>query len=194
MPIIPKKINVEKVKDFHPISLVGEFHKILSKVLANRLSLVLGELISKTQNAFVKGRQILGVMLMANECLLNSLKLGELWLLCKLNMENAYEHVNWDFLLYLLERCSFGMKWCTWIYHCIFLCCVSLFWWMVCLKVFLRVLEVWDKVTFYHLSLFSWWKFWAKWSSILGSYVASLWESQGLAQFLLLTSYLLIIL
>jgi hypothetical protein len=31
-------------------------------------------------------------------------------LLCKLDLEKAYDHINWAFLLYLLQRCGFGEK------------------------------------------------------------------------------------
>jgi hypothetical protein len=31
--------------------------------------------------------------------------------LYKLDLEKAYDHVNWGFLLYLLRRCGFGEKW-----------------------------------------------------------------------------------
>jgi hypothetical protein len=39
--------------------------------------------------------------------------------LCKLDIEKAYDFVNWGFLLYMLGRCNFGSKWCDWITHCI---------------------------------------------------------------------------
>lgn len=48
-----------KVKEFRPISLMNGVYKIISKVLANRLGEVLEKIITKPQNAFVKGRQIL---------------------------------------------------------------------------------------------------------------------------------------
>ena len=65
--MVPKKQNVEDLKDLRPISLVGGLYKILGKVLANRIKRVMGQVISPVQLAFVEGRQILDAVLISNE-------------------------------------------------------------------------------------------------------------------------------
>jgi hypothetical protein len=106
--LIPKIPGANSLKDFRPISLVGGIYKIIAKVLANRLKVVLEKVISKSQSAFIKGRQILDPILTANECLDNRLRSGEPSVICKMDLEKAYDHVNWDFLLYMLRRCLWG--------------------------------------------------------------------------------------
>ena len=49
--LIPKRENAVDIKDYRPISLVGVLYKILAKVLANRFRRVVGQVVSKAQNA-----------------------------------------------------------------------------------------------------------------------------------------------
>jgi hypothetical protein len=102
--LIPKISGAMELKDFRPISVVGGIYKIIAKVLANRLKTVLDKIISKSQSAFIKGRQILDPILIANECLDSRLRLGEPGVICKMDLEKAYNHVNWDFLLCVEEK------------------------------------------------------------------------------------------
>jgi len=57
--LIPKVTSPQRLNDFRPISLVGCMYKVLAKVLANRLRVAIGSVVSDSQSAFVKGKQIL---------------------------------------------------------------------------------------------------------------------------------------
>ncbi|RVW79099.1 LINE-1 reverse transcriptase-like [Vitis vinifera] len=117
--LIPKKGGAEELGDFRPISLVGGLYKLLAKVLANRIKNVVGKVVSSDQNAFVMNRQILDASLIANEVIDSWKKRGEKGLICKLDIEKAYDSVNWKFLMRVMQKMGFGVKWREWIWSCI---------------------------------------------------------------------------
>nr|GEV32529.1 transposon TX1 uncharacterized [Tanacetum cinerariifolium] len=55
---VPKVDDPLVIRDFRPISLIGSQHKIIAKILANRLSQVVSSVVSEAQMAYIKGRQI----------------------------------------------------------------------------------------------------------------------------------------
>ncbi|GKB00187.1 RNA-directed DNA polymerase, eukaryota, partial [Tanacetum coccineum] len=67
--LIPKVMDAKFVTDFRPISLIGSVYKVVTKILANRLSMVISDLISNTQSAFVKNRKILDGPFILNEAI-----------------------------------------------------------------------------------------------------------------------------
>ncbi|GLU06447.1 hypothetical protein SLE2022_234820 [Rubroshorea leprosula] len=65
--LVPKAKNPQKIEEYRPISLIGCMYKILSKVLANRLSRVLEGIIGEQQSVFIRGRQLVDGVVVANE-------------------------------------------------------------------------------------------------------------------------------
>ena len=96
LALIPKKQTVEDFKDLRPISLMGGLYKILTKVIANKIKRVMDKVISKSQNAFVEGRQISDAVLISNEIVDSTLRRKKCGLICKLDIEKSYDRISWD--------------------------------------------------------------------------------------------------
>lgn len=107
---VPKKKGLTEIKDYYPISLVRCLYKLLAKTLAIRLKDTLASVISVSQNAFIPRRHLSNCSLIANECIDAALKAGRSGVVCKIDMEKAYDHINWVFLDWILLKMGFGVK------------------------------------------------------------------------------------
>jgi hypothetical protein len=120
--LIPKVDRPTSMKDLRPISLCNVVYKILSKVLANRLKPLLHRYISVEQSAFIADRSILNNVMVAMEtihhmkCKVKG-KVGEVAL--KIDINKAYDRVEWRYLLNVMRKMGFCEKWSKWINMCL---------------------------------------------------------------------------
>jgi hypothetical protein len=109
--LILKCDNPSSIKDFRTISLCNILYKVISKLLANRLKLVLDKYISEEQSAFVEGRSIIHNALIAIEiihCLKRRTKGAKGELALKIDFSKAYDKVEWSYLKGVLGRIGFS--------------------------------------------------------------------------------------
>ncbi|XP_058092431.1 uncharacterized protein LOC131238853 [Magnolia sinica] len=97
--LIPKSPTPKRFSDYHPVSLCNCFYKIFVKILAAKLSQVLPSLISPEQGTFVGGRVIAENIALSQELFKElNWKFQGGNIVLKLDMDKAYDRVNWDFL------------------------------------------------------------------------------------------------
>jgi hypothetical protein len=102
LTLIPKVDNADEMKSFRPISLLNCSYKIFSKVVTIRLEKVSQRLVAKEQSVFIRGRYILGSVVIVHEIVHSIHKSKEPGVILKLDYEKAYNRVNIDFLLEIL--------------------------------------------------------------------------------------------
>ncbi|KAA0055625.1 LINE-1 retrotransposable element ORF2 protein [Cucumis melo var. makuwa] len=117
--LIAKKDKCSVPADYRPISLTTSLYKLIAKVIAERLKETLPLTVAENQMAFVKGRQITDAILIANEAI-------DYWrvkkikgFVIKLDLEKAFDKINWSFIDFMLLKKGYPIKWRRWIKACI---------------------------------------------------------------------------
>ncbi|GJY92835.1 RNA-directed DNA polymerase, eukaryota [Tanacetum coccineum] len=80
----------------------------VTKILANRLAMVIADIVSDTQSAFLADRQILDGPFILNEVLHWCKRKNKKAMFFKVDFAKAYDSVRWDYLMDVLEAFGFG--------------------------------------------------------------------------------------
>lgn len=127
--LIPKVAAPDKANQFRPISLCNSSYKILSKILANRLKSILPLIISENQNEFLQERQIQDISFWLMRLSITSEtkkkkrkreKKGKCFEAgLKMDMNKAFDRVEWDFLRSAMSKMGFADFWIRLVMGCI---------------------------------------------------------------------------
>ena len=118
--VIPKAPNSITVSDFRPITCCNVIYKCITKILANRLQIYLGSLVSSNQPAFIKGRSISKNILLAHELVRNyHSSRGSNRCVIKADLRKAYDSIDWNFILMCLLAVGCPPNFVNWIKECI---------------------------------------------------------------------------
>lgn len=68
---------------------------------------------------FVEGRQIMDAALITGELIDTRIRDDVPGVMCKLDIEKAYDYLNWNYLINTLRQMGFGVRWLKWTEFCI---------------------------------------------------------------------------
>ena len=115
LSLIPKIKGAINIKQFRPIAVLNVIYRGITNVLTSRLAPVAHAIINPCQTGFIKGRYILEGIVVVHEVLHEIRCTKGSGILLKLDFENAYDRVDWEFLEEVMIRKGFGRQWIQWV-------------------------------------------------------------------------------
>nr|GEU70751.1 hypothetical protein [Tanacetum cinerariifolium] len=120
LALILKVTTPLKVNDYRPISCCNDIYKCISKTLTNRIIEGIKEVVSDNQSLFVLGRRISDNILITQELMHNyHCDRGPPRCAFKVDIQNAYDTVDWCFLERILACFGFHPNMIKWIMTCV---------------------------------------------------------------------------
>ncbi|XP_048497890.1 uncharacterized protein LOC125496470 [Beta vulgaris subsp. vulgaris] len=108
LTMIPKVRCPENVAEFRPIACCTILYKCITKLISERLNLILPEVVSCKQGAFVAGRSILHNIFTCQDLVkLYNRKTTRASCMMKLDLKKAYDTISWDFVRQMLTGVGF---------------------------------------------------------------------------------------
>ena len=118
--LIPKSGSATSPCDFRPISCCNVIYKVISKLLAGRLAVALGRIISPLQNAFLGGRAMVDNINLVQELLRQyGRKRTSPKSLMKIDFKKAFDSIQWQFLRDLLLSLRFPSSFVHLVMQCV---------------------------------------------------------------------------
>lgn len=120
LALVPKKLDSMEMRDFRPIACCNVLYKVVSKIIANRLKVILPRIITANQSAFIQGRLLMENVLLASE-LVRGYHKEDITPRCvmKIDISKAFDSVQWDFVLKSLEVLGVPSRFVHWIKLCV---------------------------------------------------------------------------
>ncbi|XP_074301474.1 uncharacterized protein LOC141632868 [Silene latifolia] len=111
----------DTVKHYRPISYCNVLYKTISKLLCARLAVILPDIISRNQGAFVKGRSILENILICQDLVrLYNRGMASPRCMFKLDLQKAYDTIEWKFVDQMMSALKFPPK-----FHQLIMACLT---------------------------------------------------------------------
>ncbi|GKE43318.1 putative reverse transcriptase domain, reverse transcriptase zinc-binding domain protein, partial [Tanacetum coccineum] len=128
--LVPKVSTPSSINDYRPISCCNVLFKCISKIIANRIKGNLDDIVSINQSAFVSSRRISDNILLTQELMRNyHRRRGPPRCAFKVDIQKAYDTVDWAFLKSILIGFGFHQKMVDWIMTCVttttYLVCIN---------------------------------------------------------------------
>jgi hypothetical protein len=115
LTLLDKKKDKTLLKNWRPIALLNVDYKIASKALVNRVKPCLDELISKSQTAYVQGRNIADNIRAIADLMYYLKQTKSQGFLVSIDFEKAFDSVDFSFLKAVLTKMNFGPDFIHWI-------------------------------------------------------------------------------
>ena len=103
------------LKNWRPISLTNSDYKLMAKCLAQRLNLVIDDLIHPNQTGYLKGRQISTLLRTIDDVTNQLLQTNRPGLLVAVDFYHAFDCVSKEFMLNSFEAFGFGKDFLSWV-------------------------------------------------------------------------------